>query len=962
MAVDVGSAVGYLDLDISGFLSGLKNAQGEADTTSKNIATNLGNNLQSTGKSLKSAGSTLTKGFTVPLVAAGTAAFKFSADFETAMAKISTIADPAAKSISAIQKEITDLSNKTGMAASDLAEATYEAISSGINTADAVKFTGEASKLAAAGFTDASSAVDVLTTILNAYGLSAEETTHISDVLIKTQNLGKTTVDELSSSIGRVIPTANAFGVSVEQLGTAYSFMTSRGIATTESTTYLNGMLNELGKSGTTVSDTLQKKTGKSFQELMADGYSLRDVLGILQESADEAGVGFNDLWQSQEASKAALSLAGVETEKYNSTLKDFQQTVGDTDSAYEKMSNTTEFKLNVALQNGKNALITLGDTIKTMLLPFIEEGVEWLKKLNEWLNSLTDKQKEQIVKIAAVVAAAGPLLMIIGKVVSGVGKIVTAFGNLTSKGGDAAGSIGGVGSAASDASGGVGSAAASFGNLAGQALKLVATGVTLMMVGVAIKMIADSSIEVANAGPGAAATFVLLAAVGVGMAAAIAAIGGASTATAPGLLALGATVLMVSGGVALMTGALSLVIDSMSNLVTSIASASTSLPLIAEYGGSAAAALTLLAGGVVLVSGAMLMLAVSTVAGLLPFVGAAVTIGLVDVALTAMLVTSGLAAVGMLLLGASLKGVEAQMSSIKTSAKTSAESLEGMVSSINIVDSFLSGLESTVESVVKSVIDSFSGIERPVSDFGTKMQTASSTATAAMSSMSFSARKESTAIVTSFNSIVAAVTSMSSKTIVAFNAFVSSFRSKANEVRSEIKSLEEAFSDARFEFDGDIKLPHFKMSGSFNAQTGSVPSVDVSWYRKAMASGMILNGATIFGYDPSTRKFLGGGEAGSEAVVGTSSLMKMIRMSVNAALVPFVVAAYKFIKSNIELDYITRNAIVKQDEVVSKLDKTVSRTSGDGDTFNFYSPKPIDEIEAACQLKKTKRDLSEGF
>lgn len=431
MATDVGSAVGYLDLDISGFLSGLRSAQSEADATSRNIATKIGNNMQSAGKSLTSAGSTLTKGFTVPLVAAGTAAFKFSADFETAMAKVSTIADPAAKSISAIQKEITDLSNKTGMAASDLAEATYEAISSGINTADAVKFAGEASKLAAAGFTSASSAVDVLTTILNAYGLSAEETTHISDVLIKTQNLGKTTVDELSSSMGKVIPTANAFGVSVEQLGTAYSFMTARGIATAESTTYLNGMLNELGKSGTTVSDTLKKKTGKSFQELMADGYSLRDVLGILQESADEAGVGFNDLWQSQEAGKAALSLAGVETEKYNSTLKDFQQTVGDTDSAYEKMSNTTEFKLNVALQNGKNALITLGDTIKTMLLPFIEKGVEWLKKLNEWLNSLTDKQKEQIVKIAAVVAAAGPLLMIIGKVVSGVGGMITTFGKI---------------------------------------------------------------------------------------------------------------------------------------------------------------------------------------------------------------------------------------------------------------------------------------------------------------------------------------------------------------------------------------------------------------------------------------------------------------------------------------------------------------------------------------------------
>ena len=60
MATDVGSAVGYLDLDISGFLAGLRSAQREADTASKNIATKIGNNLSSVGKSLTSAGSTLT--------------------------------------------------------------------------------------------------------------------------------------------------------------------------------------------------------------------------------------------------------------------------------------------------------------------------------------------------------------------------------------------------------------------------------------------------------------------------------------------------------------------------------------------------------------------------------------------------------------------------------------------------------------------------------------------------------------------------------------------------------------------------------------------------------------------------------------------------------------------------------------------------------------------------------------
>lgn len=431
MAVDVGSAVGYLDLDISGFLAGLRSAQSEADTASKNIATKIGNNFQSVGKSMTSVGSTLTKTVTAPLVAAGTAAFKFSSDFEMAISKVSTIADPAKKSIGGIKKEIVDLSNQTGMAASDLAEATYQAISAGVDTADAVEFVAQSSKLATAGFTDTTTAVDALTTILNAYGLEASDAEHVSDVLISTQNKGKTTVNELASSMGKIIPTANAMGVSLEDLGVGYSYLTAGGIATAEATTYMNGMFNELGKSGTTVSGVLKEKTGKSFQELVQSGYSVRDVLGILQQYADETGAGFNDLWSSQEAGKAAMALLNTETEDYNNTLKDFQTTQSDTEEAFNKMADTTEYKLKVAMQNGKNALMQLGDTLKTMLLPFIEKGAELIKNLNEWLSTLSDSEKEQIVKIVAIAAAIGPVLMVLGKLTSSVGSIITTFGKI---------------------------------------------------------------------------------------------------------------------------------------------------------------------------------------------------------------------------------------------------------------------------------------------------------------------------------------------------------------------------------------------------------------------------------------------------------------------------------------------------------------------------------------------------
>ena len=117
MAVDVGSAVGYLDLDISGFLAGLRSAQSEADTASKNIATKIGNNLSSAGKSLTSAGSTLTKSVTVPIVGAGTAVVKLSSDFESAMSKVSAISGATGSDLDALNQKAQEMGAKTKFSA-----------------------------------------------------------------------------------------------------------------------------------------------------------------------------------------------------------------------------------------------------------------------------------------------------------------------------------------------------------------------------------------------------------------------------------------------------------------------------------------------------------------------------------------------------------------------------------------------------------------------------------------------------------------------------------------------------------------------------------------------------------------------------------------------------------------------------------------------------------------------------
>ena len=205
-----------------------------------------------------------------------------AAQFETSTAMVATIADTSQKSLSSISKEVRSYSNETGEAASDMAEATYQAISASINTADAAAFAGTATKLAVGGFTSATTAVDVLTTAINAYGLAASDATQLSDYLITTQNLGKTSVDQLAQSVGKVIPLASAYNVQMDNLSSAYAVLTANGIATAESGTYLKSMLNELGDTGSGVSEVLLNSTGKTFAQLMEQGYSLGDVMAML--------------------------------------------------------------------------------------------------------------------------------------------------------------------------------------------------------------------------------------------------------------------------------------------------------------------------------------------------------------------------------------------------------------------------------------------------------------------------------------------------------------------------------------------------------------------------------------------------------------------------------------------------------------------------------------------------------
>lgn len=353
-----------------------------------------------------------------------TASAKMAVDFEDAIAKVSTIMDEGVMSVDEMEDAIIGLSNETGIAAGDIADNVYNAISAGQDTADAVNFVRESTKLAKAGFAESGDTLDILTTILNAYGLEAEKVTEVSDMLVQTQNLGKTTVSELSSAMGKVIPTANANGVALDQLCAGYAIMTANGVATAETTTYMNSMLNELGKTGSTTDVILREKTGKSFSELMASGSSLADVLQIIDGAAKEENLTMSDMFSSAEAAKAGLILLGDSADSFNGTLAEMRQSTGATDAAFEKMQ-TTSYDIKVAMNELKNTVMQFGQTIMSSAAPLVEQFTEKVHTLCEWFGSLDEGQQQTILKIGLFTAAVGPAAIGIGKFAQGISSTI---------------------------------------------------------------------------------------------------------------------------------------------------------------------------------------------------------------------------------------------------------------------------------------------------------------------------------------------------------------------------------------------------------------------------------------------------------------------------------------------------------------------------------------------------------
>ena len=389
----------------------------------------LFNNALDSGAGIVSGwGDNLTKYVTAPLTALSTASVKAASDFQDGMAKVYTIADDSVVSMEDMSNALRDMSNDTGFSLTDLAEAAYLTVSSAVKTGDAIDFVSDATNLARAGFTSTTGAVDILTTAINAYGMSVEDASYISDVLLRTQNDGKTVVDELASSMGTVIPTAAAYNVSLENLAAAYIVMTKRGINTARSTTFLNSMFTELERESSDVSKILEDKTGKSFAQLMDQGYNLADVLAIIYRAVGSDEEKFARLWKNVRAGRGGLALVtSGGMEQFAEAMERVATSTGLTQKALDTL-NTPGLRARKTLTRLKNSSVEFGKILMDELSPAFDWIVEHVEKFAVWMTKLDEPTKHLIFNATAFLTAIGPVFKLIGGSIGVITRVVSSF------------------------------------------------------------------------------------------------------------------------------------------------------------------------------------------------------------------------------------------------------------------------------------------------------------------------------------------------------------------------------------------------------------------------------------------------------------------------------------------------------------------------------------------------------
>jgi TP901 family phage tail tape measure protein len=419
MATTIAELVVKIGADIKGFQNATKQMENEFS------------GIVNAGNKMKAIGGTLTTYVTAPILAAAGASIKMAADVDKGVSEVITLFGLTGTEATAMSKKmkegIAGVSNEVGIAQTVITEGLYNAISAGIPEENVFDFMTIAAQASIAGVTDVNTAVDGITTAINAYGLSAEDAQRVSDSMFAAVQGGKTTFGELSDALFNVAPAAAAAGVSMEEVNAGIATLTASGVPTSVATTQLRAALTGLQRPSEDL-DKIFQKLGYESAQVAIESKGLGFALDAVKTASNGNNGELQKLLGSTEAVSAANIIAGTGAEKFATELDRQANAAGATQKAFDVMQKSTAQQFQKTTTMLQNIAIALGDK----LLPLFNDFLGVIQDVLMWFDGLSDTWQNAILIIAGIAAAVGPVLIVLGKLATLMPAIVTGFTILT--------------------------------------------------------------------------------------------------------------------------------------------------------------------------------------------------------------------------------------------------------------------------------------------------------------------------------------------------------------------------------------------------------------------------------------------------------------------------------------------------------------------------------------------------
>jgi TP901 family phage tail tape measure protein len=426
MAVNMGTAIAYLELDTSKFSKGFVSAYNDLKVFGDKSAT-AEQKLNGLSSAFKTTGGLLSKNVTLPIVGVGAAAVKTATDFEAGMSEVKAISGATGSEFDALRDKAIEMGAKTKFSASDSADAFKYMAMAGWDASQMMDGIAGIMDLAAASGEDLATTSDIVTDALTAFGLQASDSAHFADVLAQASSKSNTNVGLMGETFKYVAPVAGALGYSIEDTAVAIGLMANSGIKGSQAGTALRSTITRLAKPVGEAKDAVEEL---EISITNADG-----TMKPLSQTMVELREKFAGLTEEQKAQYAAM-LAGQEGMSgllaiVNASDEDFQKLtdeINNANGAAEDMASVMMDNTAGAVEQLKGALESAGILIGEKLTPYIRQLAEWITGLVEKFNSLSEEEQDQIVKFGLIFAAIGPVLLILAKVISVVSTVVKAY------------------------------------------------------------------------------------------------------------------------------------------------------------------------------------------------------------------------------------------------------------------------------------------------------------------------------------------------------------------------------------------------------------------------------------------------------------------------------------------------------------------------------------------------------